>query len=46
MYRQLKGAYGLSRFSAILRTMPLLTFAVIAAALFVAAAVVLGDVSD
>jgi hypothetical protein len=42
MYRQLKGAYQLGRFSAILRTMALVTFAFIAAALFVAAVVAIG----
>jgi hypothetical protein len=42
MYRQLKQAYGLGRFSAIMRTMALLIFAFIAAALFLAAAVAIG----
>jgi len=42
MYRQLKQAYELGRFSAIMRTMALLTFAFIAAALFLAAAVAIG----
>ena len=42
MYRQLKQAYGLSRFGAIMRTMALLTFAFIAAALFLATAVAIG----
>jgi hypothetical protein len=42
MYRQLKQAYGLGKFSAIMRTMALLTFAFIAAALFLATAVALG----
>lgn len=34
MYRQLKGAYGLSRSSALLRTIALVTFALVAAILF------------
>jgi hypothetical protein len=42
MYRQLRGAYQLGRFSAILRTIALVTFAFIAAALFVAAVVTIG----
>jgi hypothetical protein len=42
MYRHLKQTYELGRFSAIMRTMALLTFAFIAAALFFAAAVALG----
>ena len=42
MYRQLRGAYELGRFSAILRTMALMTFAFIAAGLFVAAVVAIG----
>jgi len=42
MYRQLKGAYQLGRFSAIMRTMALVTFAFIAAGMFMAAAVALG----
>ena len=42
MYRQLKEAYGLSRSSAILRTSALVTFAFIAAALFLVTAVALG----
>ena len=42
MYRQLKQAYGLGRFSAIMRTMALLTFAFIAASLFLAATVAIG----
>ena len=42
MYRQLKQAYGLGKFSAIMRTMALLTFAFIAAALFLATAVAIG----
>lgn len=42
MYRQLKGAYQLGRFSAIMRTIALLTFAFIAAGLFVASVVAIG----
>lgn len=42
MYRQLKQTYQLGRFSAVMRTMALLTFAFIAAALFLAAAVAIG----
>jgi len=42
MYRHLKQSYELGRFSAIMRTMALLTFAFIAAALFLAAAVAIG----
>ena len=42
MYRQLKGAYGLSRASALLRTMVLLFFTVIALALFALVLVALG----
>jgi hypothetical protein len=42
MYRHLKQSYELGRFSAIMRTMALLTFAFIAAALFMAAAVAIG----
>jgi hypothetical protein len=42
MYRQLKQAYGLGKFSATMRTMALLTFAFIAAALFLATAVAIG----
>ena len=42
MYRHLKQTYELGRFSAILRTMALLTFAFIAAALFAVAAVAIG----
>jgi len=42
MYRHLKQSYELSRFSAVMRTMALLTFAFIAAALFLAAAVAIG----
>ena len=42
MYRQLKQAYLLSRWGAIMRTIALLMFAFIAAALFLAAAVAIG----
>ena len=42
MYRQLKGAYLLGRFSALLRTFALVTFAFVAAGLFMTAAVALG----
>ena len=42
MYRQLKGAYQLGRFSALLRTFALMTFAFVAAALFAAATVAIG----
>jgi hypothetical protein len=42
MYRHLKQTYELGRFSAILRTIALLTFAFIAAALFLAATVAIG----
>jgi hypothetical protein len=42
MYRHLKESYELGRFSAIMRTMALMTFAFIAAALFIAAAVAIG----
>jgi hypothetical protein len=42
MYRHLKQTYELGRFSAIMRTMALLTFAFIAAALFFAASVAIG----
>ena len=42
MYRHLKESYELSRFSAIMRTMALVTFAFIAAALFAAATVAIG----
>ena len=42
MYRHLKQTYELGRFSAIVRTMALLTFAFIAAALFAVAAVAIG----
>jgi len=42
MYRHLKQTYELRRFSAILRTMALMTFAFIAAALFMVTAVAIG----
>lgn len=42
MYRHLKGAYELGKFSAIMRTMALVTFAFIAAGLFLAASVAIG----
>jgi hypothetical protein len=42
MYRQLKGAYGLSRTSALLRTAALVTFAFIAGTLFFITAVAIG----
>jgi Protein of unknown function (DUF3667) len=42
MYRHLKGAYELGRFSAIIRTIALVTFAFVAAGLFMATAVALG----
>ena len=42
MYRHLKQSYELGRFSAIMRTMALVTFAFIAAALFAAATVAIG----
>ena len=42
MYRHLKGAYELSRFSAIMRTMALVTFAFAAAGIFLAATVAIG----
>lgn len=42
MYRHLKEAYELGKFSAVMRTMALLTFAFIAAALFLATAVAIG----
>ncbi|HYX47335.1 MAG TPA: DUF3667 domain-containing protein [Sphingomicrobium sp.] len=42
MYRHLKESYELGRFSAVMRTMALLTFAFIAAALFLVAAVAIG----
>jgi hypothetical protein len=43
MYRHLKGAYELGKFSAIMRTMALVTFAFIAAGLFLAASVAIGS---
>ena len=45
MYRHLKGAYQLGRFSALARTMALVTFAFIAAGLFMTAAIALGAFS-
>jgi hypothetical protein len=42
MYRHLKGAYQLGRFSALLRTFALVSFAIVAAGLFMTAAVALG----
>ncbi|MEO7364934.1 MAG: DUF3667 domain-containing protein [Sphingomicrobium sp.] len=42
MYRHLKGAYQLGRFSALARTVALVTFAFVAAGLFVAAAAAIG----
>ena len=42
MYRQLKGAYQLGWFSALVRTMALVTFAFVAAGLFLVAAVAIG----
>jgi hypothetical protein len=42
MYRQLRGAYGLSRFSALWRTVALLNFAFIAASLFFSGLLALG----
>ena len=42
MYRQLKGAYQLGRWGALIRTFALVTFAFIAAALFMVAAVAIG----
>jgi hypothetical protein len=42
MYRQLKGAYQLGKFSAVMRTMALVTFAFAAAGMFMAAAVAIG----
>ena len=42
MYRQLKGAYQLGKFSAIMRTMALVTFAFAAAGIFMATAVAIG----
>ncbi len=43
MYWQLKGAYQLGRFSAVVRTMALVTFSIIAAALFAVTAVAIGS---
>lgn len=43
MYRQLRGAYQLGRFSALLRTIALVTFAFVAATLFLLAAVAIGS---
>ena len=45
MYRHLKGAYQLGRFSALVRTIALVTFAFIASGLFMTAAVALGAFS-
>jgi hypothetical protein len=42
MYRHLKQSYQLGRFSAVMRTMALMTFAFIAVSLFLAAAVAIG----
>jgi hypothetical protein len=42
MYRQLRGAYELRKFSAIMRTMALVTFAFAAAGMFLAAAAAIG----
>jgi uncharacterized protein DUF3667 len=42
MYRHLKGAYQLGRFSAVMRTMALVSFAFAAAGIFMAAAVAIG----
>jgi hypothetical protein len=42
MYRHLKGAYQLGRFSAVMRTMALVTFAFVAAGLFLATSVAIG----
>ena len=42
MYRQLKEAYQLGRFSALLRTLALVTFAFVCAGLFLAASVAIG----
>jgi len=42
MYRQLRGAYELGRFSAVMRTMALVTFAFAAAGMFLAAAAAIG----
>ena len=45
MYRHLKGAYQLGRFSALARTIALVTFAFVAAGLFMTAAIALGTFS-
>ena len=45
MYRHLKGAYQLGRFSALVRTIALVTFAFVAAGLFMTAAIALGAFS-
>lgn len=42
MYRHLKGAYQLGRFSALMRTLALVTFAFVAAGLFLATSVAIG----
>lgn len=42
MYRQLKGAYQLGRFSAVMRTVALVTFSFVCASLFLVASVALG----
>ena len=42
MYRHLKGAYELGRFGALMRTLALVTFAFVAAGLFLAATVAIG----
>lgn len=42
MYRQLRGAYGLGRYSALLRTIALVTFAFVAATFFAMAIVAIG----
>jgi hypothetical protein len=44
MYRHLKESYKLGKFSAIMRTMALMTFCFIAAGLFIGAAVAIGAV--
>lgn len=43
MYRHLKGAYELGRFSAVVRTFALVTFAIVAAALFAVTTVAIGS---
>jgi len=45
MYRQLKGAYQLGRFGALWRTLALVTFAFVAASLFLVVAVAIGVVA-